>query len=182
MSGKIRIVGGLLRGRKISVQDAEGLRPTSDRMRETLFNWLGQDLTGKKCLDLFAGTGILGIEALSRGAKCVDFIEKNKNLAQPIRDHVNLFSLENARVYIQDAWDFLTTVSQSYDIIFCDPPFYQGKIDELLTAIKTKTMNDTSIVYLETEKGILLPEGWQIMREKQTQQAVCRLLCLGGGA
>ena len=182
MSGKIRIVGGHLRGRKISVQDAQGLRPTSDRMRETLFNWLGQDLTGKKCLDVFAGTGILGIEALSRGAKQVDFVEKNAKLAQSVKNQVNLFSLENARVYIQDAWDFLTTVSQSYDIIFCDPPFYQGRIDELLTVIKTKAMNDTSVVYLETEKGILIPEHWQVMREKQTQQAVCRLLCLVGGA
>ena len=175
--GKIRIIGGMQRGRKIVVPDMPTLRPTSDRMRETLFNWLGQDLETKTCLDLFAGSGILGIEAASRGAKWVDFIEAHSKTGRILQENLINLQITNAKVQIGKAETFLQKASGCYDIVFCDPPFFQSQIDQLLSLIKPFIHRD-SIIYLETEKGITGFDGWQILREKKTQQASCRLLCL----
>jgi len=120
--GKLRIIGGSLRGSKIEIPDVPGLRPTPDRVRETLFNWLTPVIPGARCLDLFAGTGALGIEALSRGAAAVDFVETDAQLAQLLR--ANLLRLKQAaQVQRADAGRFLAESNAAYDIVFLDPPF-----------------------------------------------------------
>lgn len=175
--GQIRIIGGTLRGRKVTVSEAEGLRPTSDRVRETLFNWLNQDLTGKNCLDLFAGSGILGVEALSRGARRVDFVEKHPKIAKQIQKNVIAFGLLQGKVHQQDAQEFLAGTQECYDIVFCDPPFFGGQIADWLMLIQPHLKKE-AVVYLETEKDIILSEKWQTYRQLDTKQACCRLLYL----
>jgi 16S rRNA (guanine(966)-N(2))-methyltransferase RsmD len=175
--GQIRIIGGFLGSRKMVVPQLDGLRPTSDRMRETLFNWLGQDLTGKICLDLFAGSGILGIESLSRGAERVDFVEKHPKIASEIQKNLTTFSLPFGWVYQTDAREFLRDSQECYDIIFCDPPFHQGQINHYLDLIRSH-LRENGVVYLETEKNVMITDKWQVLQQKQTQQACCRLLYL----
>lgn len=175
--GQIRIIGGTLRGRKVTVLEAEGLRPTSDRMRETLFNWLGQDLAGKTCLDLFAGSGILGMEALSRGAVRVDFVEKRPKIAQQIDNNLQTFGIRAGHVYHQEARRFLGDSQECYDIIFCDPPFFAGQIEDWLTLIQSHLAKD-AVVCLETEKNMTIADKWQIHRQLKTKQACCRLIYL----
>src|SRR5579859_4590393 len=121
-SAKLRIVGGSLRGSRLAVRDAPGLRPTPDRVRETLFNWLMPVIEGAQCLDLCAGTGALGIEALSRGAAAVDFVETDARLADELR--ANLQRLQQpVSVQRMDALEFLRSGSAAYDVVFLDPPF-----------------------------------------------------------
>lgn len=120
--GKLRIIGGSLRGSKLEIPNLPGLRPTPDRVRETLFNWLTPVIQSARCLDLFAGTGALGIEALSRGAAAVDFVETDALLAQLLRANLTRLKQE-AHVYRDDAEKFLATPGAAYDIVFLDPPF-----------------------------------------------------------
>ena len=174
---RIRIIGGKLKGRKMAVLVADGLRPTSDRIRETLFNWLGQDLTGKVCLDLFAGSGVLGIESLSRGAKKVTFVENQPAVAAQLRKNLVAFNLANGEVCQSDAEAFLASTQERYDIIFCDPPFHQEQIDKYLYLIQ-QHLHEESVLYLETEKKLAIANEWQIIRQKETQQVSCRLLYL----
>jgi len=125
--GKLRIIGGSLRGSKIEIPDVPGLRPTPDRVRETLFNWLMPVIPGARCLDLFAGTGALGIEALSRGAAAVDFVETDAQLAQLLRANLERLKqpgpAQSAQVQRADAARFLAEGNAPYDIVFLDPPF-----------------------------------------------------------
>jgi len=120
--GRLRIIGGSLRGSKLQIPDVPGLRPTPDRVRETLFNWLMPVIPSARCLDLFAGTGALGIEALSRGAACVDFVETDAQLAQLLRANLQRLK-QDAHVYRDDAEKFLAAPGARYDIVFLDPPF-----------------------------------------------------------
>src|SRR6185312_11393174 len=120
--GKLRIIGGTLRGSRIAVPDFPGLRPTPDRVRETLFNWLAPVIDGAQCLDLFAGTGALGIEALSRGAAQVDFVESDARLADLLRANLTRLK-QDAQVHVGDAMRHLAQVSSRYDLVFLDPPF-----------------------------------------------------------
>jgi 16S rRNA (guanine966-N2)-methyltransferase len=123
-AGKLRIIGGSLRGSKLAVPDVLGLRPTSDRVRETLFNWLMPVIDGARCLDLFAGTGALGIEALSRGAAWTDFVESDARLAQSLRENLQRLKQTQASVRGGDAATLLRMPPPSpYDIVFVDPPF-----------------------------------------------------------
>ncbi|MFI4970963.1 MAG: 16S rRNA (guanine(966)-N(2))-methyltransferase RsmD, partial [Lysobacterales bacterium] len=122
--GTLRIVAGSLRGSKLAVPDREGLRPTSDRVRETLFNWLAPVIAGARCLDLYAGTGALGIEALSRGAgECV-FVERDRDLCEGLRGNITRLHVANARVVNADTDGFLAApATQAFDLVFLDPPF-----------------------------------------------------------
>jgi len=120
--GKLRIIGGRLRGSRLEIPDAPGLRPTPDRVRETLFNWLMPIIEGAQCLDLFAGTGALGIEALSRGAAAVDFVETDTRLAQSLRATLSRLK-QDATVFRADAAAFLAEGPKQYDVVFLDPPF-----------------------------------------------------------
>lgn len=134
----VRIIGGSLRGRKVSFPDADGLRPTADRIRETLFNWLQFSLQGKRCLDLFAGSGVLGIEALSRGAASTVFIEKNPQAANLIANNLSQLGLIGGEVQCADAFQWLGTsaaAKREFDIIFIDPPFASNYMDDLIAVL-----------------------------------------------
>lgn len=144
----LRIIAGEWRGRKISFHGAEGLRPTNDRVRETVFNWLMHDIPGARCLDLFAGSGALGFEALSRGASQVLMVELNKSVANGIKKNLSELKADNAEVIQTNAINWLdeNTPERPFDIIFLDPPFNQ----ELLT----------KVIPLLTEKTWLEKQGW----------------------
>ena len=123
-AGRLRIVAGNWRSRLLDIADVEGLRPTAERVRETLFNWLAPHLDGARCLDLFAGTGALGFEALSRGAGSCDFVERSPQAVRQLRANVDLLGACNATVVQDDALDFITRFSgMPYDVVFLDPPF-----------------------------------------------------------
>ena len=121
--GKVRILGGELRGSVLQVGDAPGLRPTPGRVRETLFNWLQPALLGARCLDLFAGTGALGMEALSRGAGEVTFVERDAATARALEANLRRLGLERGRVRHADVLDYLAGPSRAHDVVFMDPPF-----------------------------------------------------------
>lgn len=132
MTGKIRIIGGQWRGRKLSVPHAAGLRPTGDRARETLFNWLQAVVPGARCLDLFAGTGALGLEALSRGADSAVFVERDRRLADALREIAGSWpGGERMEIVTADAFRWLDSNDRAFDLVFIDPPFagsLQGRV------------------------------------------------------
>jgi 16S rRNA (guanine966-N2)-methyltransferase len=121
--GTLRIIAGSLRGSRLQVPDAPGLRPTPDRVRETLFNWLAPWIEGARCLDLYAGTGALGIEALSRGARECVFVERDRRLQQLLQDNLARLKVEGAHVVGAGALDFLAGPARPFDLVFLDPPF-----------------------------------------------------------
>lgn len=173
-TGQIRIIGGQFRGRKLPVLNAQGLRPTTDRNKETLFNWLMHHITDAKCLDVFAGSGGLGLEALSRYAKSCDFIELDKAASQQLKTNISsLGNARNAHVYNSNA---LTTLAQlengQYDVVFVDPPFNQGLLGPTLDALEQYNLvKSGSVVYVEHEANlglVELPANWQIIKEKRT--------------
>lgn len=150
----LRIIGGEWRSRKLPIIDAPGLRPTPDRIRETLFNWLQGDIHGATCIDMFAGSGALGFEALSRGAKDVLFIEKNPACATQIKDNLALLNVQ-VRVLQSDALSLLEYIEKPekpFDLVFLDPPYRQGLITKSLTYLATENLIDSnSLIYLEHE-------------------------------
>ena len=128
---RVRIVGGIWRSRLLDVAKVPGLRPTPDRVRETLFNWLGQDLTGLSCLDLFGGTGILGFEAASRGASRVVIVEADARAHTALRQSAMTLNAAQVEVIRGDALKFLQTTSERFDVVFLDPPYHKGWLERL---------------------------------------------------
>ena len=179
-SGDYRIIGGKWRGRRLPVADSPGLRPTTDRVRETLFNWLQWDITDARVLDLFAGSGSLGFEAASRGAAQLTLIEAVKTVSQQLQNNVTLLSSENIDVITHNALDWLQTQSaEAYDIVFIDPPFREGLADKTLKLLdESNWLAADSRVYLETEKEwpLKLPANWRVFKEKTHGQVCFRLL------
>jgi 16S rRNA (guanine966-N2)-methyltransferase len=181
--GHIRIISGQWRGRKLPVLDAEGLRPTTDRNKETLFNWLMPYLNDAKCLDVFAGSGGLGLEALSRYALSCDFIELDKSASTQLKKNLALLSAsstQNANVHQGDALAILPTFSgKSFDIMFVDPPFNKGLVEPTLSAIASNNLlSNDGVLYVEHESTlapITLPNHWQIIKQKRTS-ALCYYL------
>ncbi len=172
--GHIRLIGGAFRGRQIPVADAKGLRPTQDRIRETLFNWLMNEVHGARCLDMFAGTGALGLEALSRGAAHVTFFEKNSALAKALSDNVvRLDCAPRANVLHADATSYVAQ-ELAFDIVFLDPPFGQNLLTPALAALSQKGMLARgALIYIERasdDKLPYLPESWSCLKSKQTKQ------------
>jgi 16S rRNA (guanine966-N2)-methyltransferase len=169
VAGKLRIIGGSLRGSKLAVPDAPGLRPTPDRVRETLFNWLMPVIDGARCLDLFAGTGALGIEALSRGAAWTDFVETDPRLAQALRDNLGRLKQAQAAVRGGDALTLLQAQPPSaYDIVFVDPPFPAALWESTASALESHDwLRAAAFVYLEmpAQAQPALPGNWQLHRE-----------------
>lgn len=151
---KIRIIGGNWKHRFIPVVDAEGLRPSPDIVRETLFNWLGQNLTDLTCIDLFAGTGILGFEALSRGAKYVTMIEKNKLVYNCLLTTAQSLGACNANIIYGDVFSVANRLPQHYfDLAFVDPPFHSAILpDAILQA--TRLLKENGILYVEGPKPL----------------------------
>ena len=169
-TGVLRIIAGKWRGRKIHFPDVESLRPTPDRIRETLFNWLQNEIGDSRCLDLFSGSGALGLEAASRGARHVDLIELDNQATRQLQENCQQLSAEQCHVIKSTAQGFLTATVQQYDIVFIDPPFQAGlwtEIADLL--VKNNILVDNARIYLECPKKQdlpALPLQWQLLKEK----------------
>lgn len=172
---QVRINAGQWRSRLLKFPDAQGLRPTPDRVRQTLFNWLGQDLTGKTCLDLFAGTGALGFEALSRNAQHVTMIELARLPFQALQQNQQQLQAHAADVRQMDALQFLANNAQRYDVIFCDPPYRQGWITKLLPHL-AKHMTDTGMLYVEAEYALNTDAEWQVLKSGRAGQVFYHVL------
>lgn len=176
---QLRIIGGDWRGRKLPFPDGEGLRPTGDRMREMLFNWLSFDLHGRRVLDLFAGSGALGLEALSRGAKSAIFLDTHPGVVRQMRDNLQTLKCDQAVVVQGDALNWLATGYDVFDLVFLDPPFGKDLLAPVCEQLeRCGRLSDGALIYLEAEKGFdfaRIPSGWQALKEKQAGQVSCRL-------
>ena len=167
----VRIIGGGWRGRRVSFPDIPGLRPTPDRVRETLFNWLQHHIVGARCLDLFAGSGVLGIEALSRGAKQLVFVEQAVAAARGLKQQlVRLGGQAKGEVIEMGAARFLRVPAQTFDIAFLDPPFGRDALAEYVPMLDAGNwLNVGGLVYLENEKTAgapALPAHWELLKSK----------------
>ena len=181
-NGQVRIIGGDLKGRKLPVLNAEGLRPTSDRVKETLFNWLQFEIPGANCLDVFAGSGALSFEAISRGAKQVTMLELDNKNAKQLQQNLQALSVTNAQVTQTDSLLWLKQPSsQVFDVVFLDPPFHQGLMQSSIDLLfENGYLNDQAWLYIEQEKSIdwpRLPKEWIVYREKSTSQVKFGLFC-----
>ena len=177
--GELRIIGGNWRSRKLTFPDSGGVRPTPGRARETLFNWMRVHLAGARCLDLFAGSGALGLEALSRGAAHSVFVDHTPELVRALNSNLALLRADNARVVQQDTDAFLASPGEGFDIVFIDPPFRQGWLTRLLPALANNGwVKPGSWVYLEHESELTtpaVPANWQLRRQKNAGQVCCCL-------
>jgi 16S rRNA (guanine966-N2)-methyltransferase len=176
--GQIRIIAGQFRGRKLPVLMADGLRPTTDRVKETVFNWLMPYIQDANCLDCFAGSGGLGFEAISRGASAVTLVELNKLAAQQLKDNKALLKADNIQVIQQNALDFLHNNQQSYSLVFIDPPFRKGLAQQTAQLLSEKGLTDDALIYVEMETDHntqIMPSHWQLLKEKVAGQVVYRL-------
>lgn len=178
MKGNVRIIGGRWRGRRLKVIDSPGLRPSGDRTRETLFNWLAGIVPGARCLDLFAGTGALGLEAASRGAGEVVLVERDARLAGALREIREEWSDAGAVTVVRDdALRWLGQPHAPFDLIFLDPPFDAGLETPAMALIAEQgLLADGGRIYLETESRTSAPEGWVVLKEKRVGDVVIRLL------
>lgn len=178
-SGQIRIIGGQWRGRKLPVPDSPGLRPTTDRVRETLFNWLAPGMVDARCLDCFAGSGALGLEALSRYARQATLVEMERGIAQQLSKNLATLNAANGHVVNANTLDFLNNSGESYDIVFVDPPFRKGLLEQTITLLEQNGwLADNAFIYVESEaEGGLPPhpDNWQLHREKVAGQVAYRL-------
>lgn len=172
---KVRIIGGTLRSRMISFPDSEGLRPTPDRVRETLFNWLGQTLHGRTCLDLFAGSGAMGFEAASRGAERVDMVELNRTVLHALQGNVKRLACPNVFVHGQDGLEFAVRDARRYDVIFVDPPYQSDYLPGLLEILPQR-LNENGVVYVESGAAIEVPPPWQTIKSGKAGQVHYQLL------
>jgi 16S rRNA (guanine966-N2)-methyltransferase len=168
--GTIRIIGGTWRSRRLNVPVADGLRPTPDRVRETLFNWLAPHLPGARCLDLFSGTGALCLEALSRGAGEVVMVEKAAHVAEALRANLEQLRAENARVVCTDATEFLARPHEPFDIVFLDPPFRSDLIARCSVLLAERQwLRPGGLVYVEAParmQPLPIPKVWEMVRSK----------------
>lgn len=178
-AGQIRIIGGLWRGRKLPVPDSAGLRPTTDRVRETLFNWLAPDIQGTRCLDCFAGSGALGLEALSRHAASVTLIELERPVAQQLEKNLATLGATAGRVINTNTLQWLAQQGEPHDLVFIDPPFRKGLLEQTLTLLENNGwLTAGALVYVESEveNGLPpVPVSWQLHREKVAGQVAYRL-------
>ncbi|MBL4284582.1 16S rRNA (guanine(966)-N(2))-methyltransferase RsmD [Vibrio fluvialis] len=178
-SGQVRIISGLWRGRKLPVHDAEGLRPTTDRVKETLFNWLAQDIPRAKCLDLFAGSGGLGFESASRQAEKVTMLEMNPQAFAQLKTNIAALKASNIEAVNTDTLTYLKQPGQAYDVVFIDPPFRQGLLQETVQLLEQNGwLAANAMIYIESEKELPLtelPDSWQLYREKLAGQVCYRL-------
>ena len=177
-TGSIRIIAGKHRGRKLPVLMAEGLRPTTDRVKETVFNWLMPYMQKAHCLDCFAGAGSLGFEALSRGADKVTLVELNKPAAKQLQANKDLLKANNLTVSHGDVMEFLTaTAKQTFDIVFIDPPFRQQLVAKTAQLLTNGWLSEQALIYIEMEAEgeQVLPNNWQLVKEKIAGQVAYRL-------
>ena len=184
---KLRIIGGQWRSRMLPIPELEGLRPTPDRVRETLFNWLNANIPGAKCADLFCGSGALGLEALSRSAKSCVFVDASRVVTQQIQKNLDTLSCKDALTLNQSTLNLLELPLTSqpalaekapFDIVFIDPPFRKGWVDTILPLLDKGWLAEGALVYLEMEKETPVPaiaNQWDLLKEKTAGQLVYRL-------
>jgi 16S rRNA (guanine966-N2)-methyltransferase len=167
----LRIIGGNWRGRKLRFPASAAIRPTPDRVRETLFNWLGSATAGARCLDLFAGSGALGLEALSRGAAQVTFVEADEAAARALRERLTEWQARDARVARADALRYLASAAQAFDIVFLDPPFASPLLARAAALLEERHwLADGARIYVEcaARQGLPpLPPTWQALKAKR---------------
>jgi 16S rRNA (guanine966-N2)-methyltransferase len=176
----VRIIGGDWRRRVLRFPDSEGLRPTPDRVRETLFNWLGQDLSGLACLDLFAGSGALGFEAASRGAARVVLVETAPKVLAALRDNAKtLDSTGKLEIVRADALQYLVSTGSKFDVVFLDPPYRQGWIARLAERLP-RVLKDDAAIYVEAEHEVdslvLGGKAWHTVRRGRAGEVCFQLL------
>ncbi|QGX40417.1 16S rRNA (guanine(966)-N(2))-methyltransferase RsmD [Permianibacter aggregans] len=171
---ELRIIAGKYRGRKIAFHDAPGLRPTGDRIRETLFSWLQTELPGARCLDLFAGSGALGFEAASRGAIEVVMVENHAPTFRQLQSQQQHLHASEVRLLQEDGLRVLNTVTPAFDVIFLDPPFHQRWLEKALPIIaERQLLKPNGLIYLELERETdwpLLPASLEWHRQKEAGQ------------
>lgn len=169
-SSAVRIIGGKWRGRKLSFADLADLRPTPDRVRETLFNWLQPYIGGARCLDAFAGSGVLGFEAASRGAQSVDLLELSPQAVTVLKTNQQNLQAANCRISAQDVLKFIATTDQQFDIVFLDPPYRANLWQQTAGLLEQKhCLLAHSVIYLECPAKQPLPDlpaNWQLIKDK----------------
>ncbi|TPE53980.1 16S rRNA (guanine(966)-N(2))-methyltransferase RsmD [Maribrevibacterium harenarium] len=173
-ASKLRIIGGQWRSRQLPVPLLEGLRPTPDRVRETLFNWLNFEIPGARCLDLFCGSGALGLEALSREAAWCSFVDASPIVAKQIKANLTTLGANHAEVHHTSAVTFLQSAPASkFDVVFLDPPFRHDWLNQVLPLLNDAWLNDNAYIYLERESEAELPPlpaSWLCRKEKRAGQ------------
>jgi len=174
-AGKIRIIGGEYRGRRIEVPPRPDLRPTPDRVRETLFNWLGQTLEQRSCLDLFAGSGALGFEAASRGAARVVMVENDRAVFSTLEKTRALIRAKQVDLVLGDAFDYLKTSAERFDVVFLDPPFRQNALPALLERLPQRLARGAR-VYIEAPAALEPGESWRELKRSRAGQVSYQLL------
>lgn len=179
--GEVRIIAGIWRGRKLPVLNSQGLRPTTDRIKETLFNWLMPYIVDSRCLDCFAGSGSLGFEALSRQAAFVQFFELDKTAAKQLQQNLQLLECSNGNIQQGNSLQLLANGNSQapYDLVFLDPPFQQGLLAPTIDALTHGNwLADNALIYIESEKqlgSLSIPPDWQLLKEKIGGEVCFRL-------
>jgi len=171
--GEVRIIGGAWRSRRLAFPAGEGLRPTPDRVRETVFNWLAPHLPGAACLDLFAGSGVFGFEALSRAAARAVLVEQRLEVAAALRHNREQLKAEHADIVHADAAEFLRGPAAAFDIVFLDPPYASGLLAPCMQLLEARGwLKPDAFIYLEAPQGEVppLPATWQLERSKTAGQ------------
>jgi 16S rRNA (guanine966-N2)-methyltransferase len=171
--GRVRIIGGEYRGRRIVVPDRPGLRPTPDRVRETLFNWLGQSLDGLTCLDLFAGSGALGFEAASRGAARIVMVEHDRAAFELLRKTRELLAAARIELVLDDAYAYLKRATEGFDVVFLDPPFRQNALPAVFKLLKPRP---GMRVYVESAEPVVATAPWRESKRARAGQVSYQLL------
>lgn len=179
-SGEIRIIGGKWRGRKLPVIDSIGLRPTTDRIKETLFNWLMPYILDAHCLDCYAGSGSLGFEAISRGAATATLVEQSKPIALQLEKNRATLKADNISIINSNVLERLSHPADSaFDLVFIDPPFNQNLVQTTIDKlVSNQWLSPQAWIYIETETShapLILPNSWLLHREKQAGQVSYRL-------
>jgi 16S rRNA (guanine966-N2)-methyltransferase len=177
--GQLRIIGGKWRSRKLAFPQQGNLRPTPDRVRETVFNWLQAEVSGSCCLDMFAGSGALGFEAASRGAGEVVMIEQNRDAASALTRNIKLLDAGNIQLVIADAIEWLKNNQRAFDIVFLDPPYKAGLLGKCCEILESgQSLAEHAKIYLEHAPGddkIVIPESWECLKHKSAGQVTYKL-------
>lgn len=172
---RVRIVGGEWRSRLLSVAQVPGLRPTPDRVRETLFNWLGQDLSGWRCLDLFAGSGVMGFEAASRGAERVTLVERDPRAFAELERNAKTLMSERLELVRGDALKFAADSRTPYDLVLLDPPYRQGWLEKVAPFLP-RLLRPDGFLYVEAEQPVASLGGWTVVKAGMAGQVHYQLL------
>lgn len=177
-NGKIYIISGKLKKKKIFIKNNQNIRPTTNRIRETLFNWLANYIINSRCLDCFAGSGALGIEAISRYAKFVTLLELEKKTIFSLKENIKRLNISNLEVIHTNTLDWLKKRRKPYDIVFVDPPYNRKLVDKTIFLLeKNKLIKKRSLIYIEMEKEniFFVPKNWILYKKKITSKIACYL-------